>query len=106
MELHNKQNASLLFKKKDYLAKVLDYFMPDKEKQEQTIFKLINELHTKNVISAETQKLLQFAVIQYQFKIVDILAQCEELHIRLYDNQDKSYNKKSKMFYKGVNENE
>ena len=103
MKLHNEKNASLLFKKKDYLAKVLDYFMPVQEQQEQTIFKLINELHTKNVISAETQKLLQFAVVQYQFNIVDILAQCEELHVRLYDNQDKYYSKKSKCFYKGVN---
>lgn len=103
MKLHNKQNASLLFKKKDYLSTVIDYFMTDKEKQEQEIYKLINQLFDKKVISAETRILLQFAVVQYQFKIVDILAQCEELHVRLYDNQDKYYNKKSKCFYKGVN---
>lgn len=104
--LTNNEKGLLLFKKKEYIAKVLDYFITDSKLQDECIIKLIDELQAKKVITADMQKLLKMGLMQYKFTIVDTLAQCNQLHIRLYDDTDKSYKKSHTAFYRNIENKE
>ena len=84
LELTKDNNKYLTGYKVKYIIDTLDFF-------------------TQNSIKEEHKTMLLQALTRYKFHLIDTLAECKELHIRLYDNTDKRYKQKSDGFYKGLN---
>ena len=100
-ELTKEPIKYLIYHKVKYLSDTLEFFAKN-EQQTQDIFKLINSLFEIGKISEQTKNELTQAIARYKFYLIDLLAECSELHIRLYDKNDKKYKVKSNGFYNGI----
>ncbi len=99
VELTQTNKNALYYSKSDDLVKVIDYFLTKEVEAEQPIYKLINTLLEEKQITETTYTELKYAITQYRFLIMDIFALCDELHIKLYNKNDKNYLKRSNAFY-------
>lgn len=82
------------------IADVLNYYEEELEKQD--IKKNIIELYEQQKIPEQTKVELLQAVERYKIYIIDLLAGCKELHIKLVDSKMKWYKNARGYFYRGV----
>lgn len=99
-ELHNTEQGWCLNFKRKGCRDVLDYY--NEELKKQDIYKNIIELYEQQKITEQTKIELMQALTRYKICIIEILAKCKELHIRLYDNTYKYYKLQKNAFYRGV----